>query len=236
MSGEVEVAYSAGRRNGTSAPYQRAIVGDLLRVRRDDDALEAAALARRLDRVREQRMAGERADVLPGNALRAGPSRDERDGARGAHRRPAATASSASVGHGHVEPLGGAEDAAQDRVELGAPAGGDVAGGGRRGLVGHLVDDRPLGGGAERDAVGLRDRARLDDRRARAADATPGRCAARRPCGRTPRSPRRAERSARACARGRASRSARRARRCARAEACRPPARPPSARASRTRS
>ena len=25
MSGDVEVAYSAGRRNGTSAPYQRAI-------------------------------------------------------------------------------------------------------------------------------------------------------------------------------------------------------------------
>ena len=25
MSGEVEPAYSAGRRNGTSAPYQRAI-------------------------------------------------------------------------------------------------------------------------------------------------------------------------------------------------------------------
>ena len=228
MSGEVEVAYSAGRRNGHVGAVPACDVGDLLRVRGDDDALEAAALACRLDRVREKRMTGERADVLPGDALRAGTSRDERDRARRAHPRPAATASSVSVGAGDVEPLGGAETA--PRIASSSerrPAATSLRGRGRR-LVGHLVDDRPLGGRhAARRRPPPRPRTPRRSPR-RVAGATPDRCAARRRRDRRPRSPPPAGRYARACARGRASRSVRRARRCARAGACRPPARPPS--------
>ena len=57
---------------------------DLLRVRGDEDRAEDAALARRRDRIGEERMAGELAHVLAGNALRAGARRDQSD-RRGVH-------------------------------------------------------------------------------------------------------------------------------------------------------
>ncbi len=82
MSGDVEVAYSAGRRKGTSAPYARAISAMSSAVRREHDALEHAALPGGLDRVCEQRMPRERPHVLPRHPLGAGPRRHEGDGAR----------------------------------------------------------------------------------------------------------------------------------------------------------
>ena len=99
MSGDVEVAYSAGRRNGTSAPYQRATSAISSESVEHDDALEHAALERGLDRVREQRMPSERPDVLPRDALGARAGGDERDRGRRVIERPADAASSVSVGH-----------------------------------------------------------------------------------------------------------------------------------------
>ena len=64
ISGEVDVAYSVGRRNGTSAPYQRATSAISSESVETSDALEHARLLRRRDRVGEQRVAGERTDVL----------------------------------------------------------------------------------------------------------------------------------------------------------------------------
>ena len=57
-------------------------VGDLLGVGRDDDRVEDPGLLRAGDRVGDQRVAGERHDVLAGDTLRAGARGDERDGGR----------------------------------------------------------------------------------------------------------------------------------------------------------
>ena len=144
MSGEVEVAYSAGRRNGHVRAVPARDVGDLLGVGGDDDALEA----RRSGAPSRSRRRGAGA---PRAAARSSPAHAPSRIARGRTRpraarspQPGRRASSVSVGHGHAEPLGSPQDAADDRVELGAPSGGDVPRGGRRRLVGHLVDDRPL--------------------------------------------------------------------------------------------
>ena len=80
MSGEVDVAYSAGRRNGHVGAVPARDLRDLLRVRRDDHALEARrSAAPVVDRVREQRVTGERADVLVGDPLGARARADEAD-------------------------------------------------------------------------------------------------------------------------------------------------------------
>ena len=100
MSGEVEVAYSAGRRKGTSAPYQRATSAISSESVDTTTRSKDVALQRGLDRVREERVAGERADVLVRHALRSRAGGNERDRARRAHFSPAAPASSVSAGQG----------------------------------------------------------------------------------------------------------------------------------------
>ncbi len=71
----------------------------LLAVRGDQHPVEDAGRLRGRDRVREQRMAGERPDVLPGHPFRAGTRPDQCDRSR--HRPPSASATrAASVGQG----------------------------------------------------------------------------------------------------------------------------------------
>ena len=53
--------------------------GDLLVIGRDDDLIEQAALLRRLDRVGDDRLAAERADVLARDPFAAAARRDDSD-------------------------------------------------------------------------------------------------------------------------------------------------------------
>ena len=62
------------------------------------------------------------------------------------------------------EPEAGADDRACDRVELGRPAGRRVASRRRGEVVGQGLDDRPLPGGVEPDAVSRRDGTRFAER------------------------------------------------------------------------
>src|SRR5260221_4937395 len=60
-------------------PVPTGDIGDLLRVGRAENPLEDACLLGGRDRVREQRVTRERADVLARNALGAGAGADQRD-------------------------------------------------------------------------------------------------------------------------------------------------------------
>ena len=156
-------------------------VGDLLRVGRDDDALEAAALARGLDRVREQRVAGERPDVLVRNALRARRAPGRTRPPRLAHRSPAADGELRERRAGNAEPSAARRtppriaSSSERRPATTSRAAEVVVSSAISSMIAHCAD------GPQRDAVGLGDRARLHDRRRRAAGATRDRSAARRP-------------------------------------------------------
>ena len=156
-SGEVEVAYSAGRRNGTSAPYQRAISAISSESVETTTRAKTPLWQRGLDRVRKQRVAGERADVLPRNALRPRAGRDEGDRGLAPSEPDGFGDELVSTGHGDAEALARANDRARDRVELGRPPASDVPRGRGREAVVHLDDPRPLGGGHQVHAVRRRD-------------------------------------------------------------------------------
>ena len=72
----------AGAEERDVSPVPARDACDLVGVRRHDDALEDAALQRRLDRVRKQRMTGQRSNVLPGYSLGACAGWNERHRAR----------------------------------------------------------------------------------------------------------------------------------------------------------
>ena len=92
----------ASRRKGTSAPQPAGDLGDLRAVGGDDHALEQAALQGRLDRVREERLALQRSDVLAGDPLRAAPRGDHGEAAA-SRRSPDPPRRAADVDPGYVD-------------------------------------------------------------------------------------------------------------------------------------
>ena len=106
-----------GRRRRTSGRRRRSP-----RVRRDDDTLEDAALPRRLDRVGEERVPGERSDVLAGHAL-GSRARAPINATAPACEPPRRPRSARSTGTRDTEPAAAARTTdAGDRVELGSAA------------------------------------------------------------------------------------------------------------------
>ena len=138
MSGDVDVAYSGGRRNGTSAPYQCAISAVRSVVGRADHAVEHARLLRRGDRVGEQRVPAEAADVLPGT--RSEPAR----AGTSATTLGTSASTSSKTGVGTPSRRARADDCSGDGVQLRGAARGDVSCRGRGQLGREGLDDAPL--------------------------------------------------------------------------------------------
>ena len=135
---------------------------DSLAVGRDNDPVEDLRLPRRLDRVGEQRVTREPADVLPRHALRARPCADQRYRAR--HTASSRSRPRAVVGTPSLMPAR-MTDPAIASSSVGLPDAALCAADAVRAL-GHGLDDRPLGGRVEPDPVGgqSRHRARLAKR------------------------------------------------------------------------
>ena len=176
MSGEVAVAYSAGRRNGTSAPYQRATLAIAslsveTTIRSKTPLCRAVSIA-----YASSGCPARTADVLVRDALRARPalrSARRRSASRllQERRRGSASGLRAACPRATTEPVIASSS-------VGRPARASRAVDVVRSL-GQGLDDRPLVGRVDRDAVGRRHRARLVDRRAESRPPGSGRRGAR---------------------------------------------------------